>query len=363
MKRLFIFSVFFFFLTVLGFTQADLQPVATVNLIRTEPILVRQLRTEIERFTWAMLAQQLERPPSAEEINRATASFSEEQRRQVLETVIDQRLVLQAAERDRVIVTDNELNQRIQQLRSMLAQQLGRPPTEEEFAQAVRNDSGLEVPAFREQMQRQMVMDKYIMSQKQSLFENARAPTEAEINNVYNLSRSQFVRPETVRYSMIRVPYGSDAASRTRARELAERLLREIGNSSARFNETQARATAPNSGYVRDDGYLPRNMEAAQIVGQEFMTTAFELRPGQISRVMEGRQGFQIIMITEHHAFSNLELNDVLMFGTNITVRDYIGQQLLMRQQQDIILRATQEVITELRAAGSFQIIERNLRW
>jgi len=221
MKRYTILFLLMGLTAVTAFAQIDLQSVAIVRLTRSEPITVRQLRTELEVLAWQELAPRLRRPPTAEEVSRTALSSTIEQRRQVLDVMINERLALQAAERDRVTVADSELNQHIQQLRQQMAQGLGRMPTDAEFATAIRNETGQELPAFRETLRRQAIVQRYMMSQKEHLFRNIPEPTEAEIVNFYNLSRADFVRPDTVRFTMIQVPFGSDAASRTRAREVA----------------------------------------------------------------------------------------------------------------------------------------------
>jgi parvulin-like peptidyl-prolyl isomerase len=347
MKRAVFFTVLCFLAAVSGFAQADLQPAATVNLIRTEPITVRQLRSEVLRL----------------EQSRGRA-LTQAERLQVLDLMINERLALQAAERDRIIVTENEVNQQIQQLRGGLAQQLGRQATDAEFAQAVMNESGLDVPGFRESLRKQMIVQKYLVTRKGELINSVRVPTEQEITAEYNLLRTQLVRPQTVRFSMIQVPYGTDSASRTRARELADRLVQEIGTNPSRFDEVAARSVAPNSGYQAGDaGYLPLNPEARNVVGQNFLNVAFSLTQGQVSGLIEGLQGFQIIKVTENYAERSLQLDDIFQLGTRITVREYIGQALLTQRQQAILTQASQELVTELRAGRTFQVFENNLNW
>jgi len=328
------------------FAQADLQPAAIVNLIRTEPITVRQLRGEIERLQTS-----------------SGRVLTQAERLQVLDLMINERLALQAAERDRIIVTENEVNQQIQQLRNALAQQLGRQPTDAEYAQAVRETRGVDVQAFREETRKQMIVQKYLMSKKGDLINSITAPTEAEISSEFNMSRAEFVRPETVRFFIIQVPYGADSASRTSARDLANRLFQEIGSNPSKFDEVAARSVAPNSGYQAGDaGYLPRNQQARELVGQNLMNTAFNLKQGEVSGLIEGLQGFQIIKVTENYNFRNLELDDIIL-GSNATVRNYIGQALLSRKQQAALAQASQELVTELRAGRSFQVFENNLNW
>jgi parvulin-like peptidyl-prolyl isomerase len=364
MKRFLILFLLSFLSGMTAFAQINLQQVAVVNLTRSEAITVRQLRMELERLAWQQLVPNLGRPPTTEEINRMTQNIPISERRQVLDVMINQRLALQAAERDRVTVTDNELNQMMAMLRNDYAQGLGRQPTEEEFAAAIRNETGQDLPAFRDSLRRNTIAERYLVSQKQEMFNNIREPTEAEIVNFYNLSRARFVRDETIRFSMILVPYGPDAASRTRARELAERLNREIGTNSARFDEAVLRGQSPNSGYQAGDfGYIPRNMGAQQMMGTDFMNIAFSLNQGEVSRIIEGPQGFKIIKVTETLPQRNLELDDIFQPGTRITVRQFIAGNMLQQRQQETIARAMQELITELRAAGSVQVMENNLNW
>jgi parvulin-like peptidyl-prolyl isomerase len=347
MKRL-IFIVLCSFLTAaFAFSQANLQPAATVNLVRAETMTVGMLRTEVERLEKAQ-----------------GKAMTREQRLEVLDIMINERLVIQAAERDRVSVSDNEVTQRMQQFRGLMAQNLGRQPTDSEFNQAIRAQSGLELAEFQRQLRRQMIVEKYLMTKKEGLISSIKIPTEDEIISQYNLAKAQFVRPETVRFTMIQIPYGSDAASRTKARELADRLIREIGSNPSKFDEVAARSQAPNSGYMAGEaGYLPRNHEAQSIVGAELLNVAFSLKQGEVSRLIEGLPGYQIIKVTENYEMKSLALDDIAQLGTRMTVRDFIGHAMLQERQQTVLKQASEELTTELRAGRNFQIFERNINW
>ena len=347
MKKAICTALLICFSAMLGFAQTDLQPAATVNLVKTEVITVKQYRAEVERTEKA-----------------AGRTLNEKQRRDVLDVMINEKLVLQAAERDKITISDNEITQQINQLKTQMVQVIQRQPTDAEFATAIRNETGLEMPAFRDQVRRQLVMQKYLMSKKQSTIENVKVPTDADILNAYNLTKAQLVRPDTVRFSMIMVPFGADAAAKTKAKEQADKLVKEIGNNASRFDEVVLRGQAPNSGYQAGDvGYILRNMEFAQRLGQDFINTAFSLKQGEVSKLMEGQMGYQIIKITETYAMKSLELDDIFQPGSRMTVRDYIGNSLLQERQMEALQQATQELVAELRAGKTFQILERNLTW
>ncbi|MDR3341948.1 MAG: peptidyl-prolyl cis-trans isomerase [Treponema sp.] len=347
MKRFLSIMLLTMVMTALGFGQSDLQSVAIVRLTKSEPISVKQYRTEVER--------------TEKQVGRSLTAL---ERRQILDMMINEKLAIQAAERDKITVGDNEINMQIDQLRSALVQQIGRQPTDAEFATAVRNETGLEVPAFREQLRRQLITQKYLTSKKKNLFNAIQSPTAADILNTYTLYKTQFVRPETVRFSMIQVPFGADTASKAKAKEVADRLVREIGANPGKFDEAVVRGQTPNAGYqAGDGGYLPRNPEAQRMVGPDFMNTAFSLKQGEVSKLMEGAAGYRIIKITETYEQKTLELDDVFQLGTRMTVRDYIGNAMLQERQQAVVEKATQELVTELRTGNPFQIFESNLTW
>ena len=361
------FLCFFLFIVCAGtaaFAQADLQIVASVRLTRPEPITVRQLRVEMETMAYQALLQSQRRPPTSAEVSRMVQNTTIPERRQALELMINERLMLQSAERARITVSDNELNQHIGMLRAQMAQAAGRQPTESEFVMAIRTQTGLEMPAFREQIRRQMIVQAYLMHRKGDQIRNVQQPTEAEIVNFYNLARTNFIRPEAIRFTMIAVPHGPDAASRNRARDTADRLNREIGGSPARFDDVVLRGQNPNSGFMAGDaGYAFRDLETQAVAGPDFMSVAFNLRQGEVSRVIQGNGAYQIIKITETHAQRSLELDDIHELGTRITVRQFIGGNMMMQRQQEAFVRASNELIQELRTGNPFQIFENNLNW
>jgi len=46
-----------------------------------------------------------------------------------------------------------------------------------------------------------------------------------------------------------------------------------------------------------------------------------------------------------------------------MTVRDYIGNVMLQERQMEVLSRATQELVAELRAGKTFQVFDKNLVW
>ncbi len=330
-----------------GYAQSDLQPAALVKLTKTEPISVKQLKAEVQKIEAG-----------------SSRSLTVEERRQVLDVMINERLALQAAERDSVAVPDAEVNKQLEQSKAAMAKALGHQPTNAEFDAAVKKETGLDLASFREQLRRQLTVQKYLLSKKRSLFEALKQPTENEIKDAYELSKAKLVRPDTVRFSMIFVPYGANAETRAKAKEKADALAKEIGANAGKFDEALLRAQASNSGYQGGDGgYLPKTAEAQKVVGGDFMTVAFALKQGEVSRMMENQKGYQMIKVTEAYSQKTLQLDDVYQLGSRPTVREYIGNLIMQQRQQKIVETATKELVEELRTGNSFQVFDKNLAW
>ncbi|MCA1950017.1 MAG: peptidyl-prolyl cis-trans isomerase [Treponema sp.] len=348
MKRNVLVMLFTLAVAALVSAQADLQSVALVKLTKTEPITVKQLKAEVQKIE-----------------AQTGKALTIDERKQVLDVMINERLALQAAERDKVTVSDAEINQQLQQARTAMAQSLGRQPTDAEFEAAIKQQTGMDLASYKEQMKRLVTVQKYLMTKKQDLINSIKKPTENEIKNFYELNKAKLVRPDTVRFSMIFVPYGNDAASKAKAKELADKLVKDIGTSPSKFDEAVLRGQSPSAGYqAGDGGYLPKTAEAQSIVGPDFMNVAFSLKQGEVSRLIENTKGYQIIKITEAYSQKNLDLDDIYQLGNKITVREYIGNLLYQQNQQAIFDKASKELVDELRAGGkSFQIFEKNIAY
>ncbi|MDR2097635.1 MAG: SurA N-terminal domain-containing protein [Spirochaetaceae bacterium] len=348
--KIYLVPVCFLFLSA-PFLQAqnDLKTVATVSLTKTEPITVKMLKEQVKQVEAAL----------GQPLNAAM-------RREVLDGMINEKLALQAAEKEKIIVTDAELNQQLNGLRAQMAQILGRNPTDAEFNNALKQQTGMEPAAYREQARKLLTVQKYLLAKKQNVLSSIKDPTEADIVKEYDLNSSELIQPETLEFSAIVFPVANDA-ERNRKREEANKLLNEIGNSPENFDEKLQRGKAPNAGYnVAQRSILQKNAAGQQRAGQAFMDDAFALAQGKISKVLEipsgQARGFYIIKVTAKYPKKFLGLDDThLVYGE--TVRAVLREAIMQKRQQEILEQAQRELVDELRKDNPYKIFEENLNY
>ena len=324
----------------------DMDTVATVKLIKTEPITVKQLRTEIELI---------------EKITGQKVSSLEDRKKVLVDKMIPERLVLQAAERDKVYADEKAIDQQMNQLRAAVSSQLNRQITDADFAEAVRQQMGMDVPSYRAELKRQYIIQRYVykyaQEKKGSLIQSIKEPTEAEIVNYYNLNKAKAVRPDTVRLTMIQIPYIDN--DRKKAQEIGNNLAKEIGGNAVKFDQVSVRA-GPSSGYrVGDPGPIPRNPEAQELFGNDFMSTVFDLKPGDVSKLIATPDAFYIVKVVDVYKQRSLTLDDEIQPGTATTMREYIKAGLLQEKQQAVLKTIQDELVAELSKGNPYSVNEK----
>jgi len=114
---LIILAIFLAFGTL--FAQNDLQPLATIKLNKTESVTLKQLKARCEVY----------------KKQTGLTSFTLDQKKEILDALIDEKLILQAAAKQGISLTDSQTQELY--LKS-LANQVGAAITEQQFASIVK---------------------------------------------------------------------------------------------------------------------------------------------------------------------------------------------------------------------------------
>ena len=173
-----------------------------------------------------------------------------------------------------------------------------------QFASELEFQSQLRTARFGsvEEWRRWLAEEQRRRVQQERLFEVLRQkgklrpipPTDAQMREFWEQRKAQQPkRPATVSFRQIVIPAQPDSAAKARARQLAESLLVELRH-GADF-ATVAKRFSADSGSREQGGELGWFRRGVMV--KEFEDVAFQLRPGEISPVVETAFGFHIIQL------------------------------------------------------------------
>lgn len=337
-KNIFLISVLLLVM-VAGLGAATISsPAATVNLIRNQMISMSELDDEYNRYV-AMGAQG---------VTKADA----------LDTLINNEVFLQGAERDGITVTDRQVDQLYAQAKANAAAQAGRTVSDAEFEAEVNRQFG-SVDAYKQALKEQYIVNQYVMLKKGAELQNIPMPSDSEIASFYRQNQQMFFQAENVRLAHIYIPKTENEADNAEAKALLETVAADIHNGSITFEKAV-------SEYSQDDGskniggeigwLTADNTVARQGWGDAFCDQVLSMGPGDVSDVLESNTGYHIVKVSVHNAGKILSLSDTVSPEDTTTVREYITQLLYMRNQQVALNTAIQEILTELRSEAQIRI-------
>lgn len=230
------------------------------------------------------------------------AQFSQELWFQILESMIDNYVLVEKAKIDSVEVTDDEVNRALDQRLQALLQQVG----SEAEVERMFGKSMIQIKAeYREIFREEMLSERVREMQRQKI-----KITRQEVVQFFNKIPTDSLPtiPETVELAQIVAipPPKSDAESAVYQKAVA--IRDSIVNHGADF-EAMARRYGED-GTARNGGLLPM-MPLADLVS-EFSAAAAALEPGGISQVVKTSFGYHIIRLNKRVG-DQIETNHILM--------------------------------------------------
>ncbi|HJV35145.1 peptidylprolyl isomerase [Geomonas sp.] len=154
--------------------------------------------------------------------------------------------------------------------------------------------------------------------------------TDAEAKKFYDDNLEKFFKkPETVRAShiLIGVDEKASAEDKKKAKQKADAVLKRVKGGEDFAAIAKAESSCPSAAQGGDLGDFTRG----QMVSA-FETTAFTLKPGQISEVVETQFGYHIIKVTEKHEASTDKYEDV-----KPKITEYLKKQKAQKALSDYV--------------------------
>ncbi len=209
-------------------------------------------------------------------------------KRQILNSIIDEKLMLAQAKLDSVTVSDDEVNRRLDYQIDMFIQQYG-------SREKVEQVYGMSIEKIRRELRdevRNNLMAQSIQQKKFGFIEVGRREVE-EFFEIYKDSLGMV--PEKYSISHIFVNPKASDVEKKKARDFAQNLLDSIKN-GADFGEL-AKKYSEDPGTAQNGGELGV-VKRGRLVPQ-YEAAAFAMREGQVSELVESMFGFHIIQLLE----------------------------------------------------------------
>jgi parvulin-like peptidyl-prolyl isomerase len=325
--------------------------VATVRLTRPQVITVLQLRRQVDP-----LETQARRP------------LSKDERRMVLDGLIARALIEQAAERDRIAVSDAEVNARLDQMKKSTAQSLGlgRDLSDADLRQLVTG-TGVTWDEYLRNMKYQILLTSYARTKKKADLDAVRPPTDEQVRSYYDANKKDFFIDDYLKIRHIFVDTRSLTAKddRDKAARRADDILKELRGGTT-FEDLVLKYSDDQASKYRqgDYGYISRvDEQRRQLLGKDFIDSAFRLKKGETSGVLQSNIGFHIVRADERFDAKLLGFDEKVPPTMQMTVKDLIRQNLTGQAQSDALTRALEDIVKDLRQKADVKVVEDNLSW
>ena len=249
-------------------------------------------------------------------------------RREVLDSLITQELVWQAAQKQGLIADDDEVDNALQQARAQFGSQrdfVGKLATE-----------GFTVDGYREHLREMLSAQQYLASVASDI-----AVSDAECHEFYVANPDKFELPEGVRarHILLKLAPQADGATREQVRQKTEGLLARL-KAGEDFAALAIEASEDSSAAQGGDlGYFPRGKMV-----ESFEDAAFALQAGEMSAIVESPFGLHIIKVEDHQPAQTVP---------ETLAKQRIEMHLLELKQQ----QATADEISTLRASATVQVL------
>ncbi|MCX8013935.1 MAG: peptidyl-prolyl cis-trans isomerase [Rectinema sp.] len=318
------------------------KPAATIKLTRQEVISVRQLRADVERLE-----------------NATGIKMTVDQRKDVLDARINSMLFLQFCEREKISVSDAQVNATLNQLKS----QLGPGATDADLEKSLRTTGVFVEPKVY--VRQRLLFEAYVQTKKLDDLKAAlQPPTADDILKAYDLAKASLVRPDTIRISVIYVDTkGKTDQEVAKAKELINSIAAALKSNPSKFDEYVLRA-GNSSGYKAIPSlYLEKTAQSKTIFGAEFFDAAFKTKPGEITPVIQTPTGYRIVRNNEFIPQKQLTLSDPVPGNQNMTVQEFLTYQLASEKEQQFMDATEADLIQALRKEATIKIYTENLNW
>ncbi|MBQ7612133.1 MAG: peptidyl-prolyl cis-trans isomerase [Spirochaetaceae bacterium] len=329
------------------FAQNDLQVVAEVNYTTKYPITLGTLKLYVKNME-----------------NQAGRNLTVEERRQVLDSVIDRKLLFQTAEKQGVKISDSQVNEYFS---AMISNIVGQQITEKQFEAKLKESGmstsldnfmkenvGMGVAQYKDFIREELTIQSFVMSLHSDEIQNVKV-TKEEVVQRYDINKQSLVRPDMVTAFIVAVEKkGKTSSEKAKIDSLRARLA-----SNPRATEQiEKEAKQDDSGFVAVKAYFYKNEQVALSLGITMaqLLEIFNMPVNTVTEVKEMNNNFQFFVVLAKDSMKFLTLDDKLDPSQNITIREYIENEIKAAKQQQAYQNASNVELSNVKTDKTYKI-------
>jgi peptidyl-prolyl cis-trans isomerase SurA len=351
MKR----SIFFILLcclipSALGAQVLD-KTASTVRLTKTESITVSQLQKTISQYETSY-----------------KRTLTTDERKQVLDMLVSNILLTQAAARDNVVISDAQMKTVITNAETQMGSVmgLGRAMSDTELEAYIKSQ-GMAYDMWKKNLRDQQTQILYVQQKRKSMFDAVKPATDQEIQEYYDSNKQKFFMDDmvTLKHIFIDTRQLTAKDDKDKAEKHAQDILKEL-KAGASFNdlvmkyseETKTKYSGGILGTV-----LRSNAQAKQVFGASFFDAIFKLKKGEVSGVIQSNVGYHIVLVTEKYDARLYALDDKIPPDNKKLIRDAVSASIATQREADVFKDAQADVIAELKKKAEIKTFSDNIGW
>jgi len=219
----------------------------------------------------------------------------------VVQSMVDQKIMLEMAELDSIVVDEKEVNQALdQQIQMLVAQAGGEARAESALGQSIKD--------FRREFWYDM-KDRMISERYQQQLLSAVVVTRSYVKEFYKTYKDSLpVLPMMAKVRHLQVPIKPGAAAKEKTKSFLSGLKTQIVDGNSSFSDiAKAHSLDPSKNNGGELGWVTRGS-----LVKNFETTAFTIELGEISDPIETEFGYHILETLEKQG-DKIRVRHVLM--------------------------------------------------
>ena len=241
------------------------------------------LQSEVEEQAFLFARQQ--------GISLADSTALAAARREVLERLIEEKVIVSEARKRGMSVTRDDVETAVDGVILDMKRATG---TEEAFRRELDREGLTEEELreiYRPRLEAQLLASRLVRREVSAEGE----VTDADVEKYYEDNKGKFPeRPETVRLSHIYISIMPDSVTYERSRQQAEEIRVELLAGEDFASLAREHSADPSAARGGDLGYFVRGQ-----LDPFFDEAVFSLKPGEIGEVVQSRLGFHVIKLTD----------------------------------------------------------------